>query len=148
MVLHKNDELEYLEIKVQSNTVPISLKGVYYVRSGSTTQELKGAALQEFILKKMGRTFDDLSVPGTSTVDIDIKPIRKFLRKAITANRLATESDTDNLQNILSNLRLINDNGELKNAAILLFGKDPLRFFNSVSFRIGRFGANDHDLRF
>jgi ATP-dependent DNA helicase RecG len=37
IVLHKAGELEYLELKVQPTTVPISLKGVYYVRSGSTT---------------------------------------------------------------------------------------------------------------
>ena len=73
VVLHKSDKLEYLEIKAQPNTVPISFKGVYYVRSGTTTQELKGAALQEFILKKMGRTFDELFMPGTSLDDIDAK---------------------------------------------------------------------------
>ena len=32
--------------------------------------------------------------------------------------------------------------------ALLLFGKDPLRFFSSVTFKIGRFGDSDHDLRF
>ena len=148
VLLHKDGILEYLEIKAQPNTVPISFKGVYYVRSGSTTQELKGAALQEFILKKMGRTFDDLSVQGASIDDIDTKVVRKFLRKAVNANRMTPESDTDDLQNILFNLKLINDKGELKNAALLLFGKDPLRFFSSVSFRIGRFGDSDHDLRF
>ena len=42
----------------------------------------------------------------------------------------------------------MNDNGELNYAALLLFGNDPLRFFSSVSFRIGRFGNSDHDLRF
>jgi len=148
VLLHKDGILEYLEIKAQPNTVPISFKGVYYVRSGSTTQELKGAALQEFILKKMRRTFDDLSVQGASLNDIDTKVVRKFLRKAVNANRMTPESDTDDLQNILFNLKLINDKGELKNAALLLFGKDPLRFFSSVSFRIGRFGDSDHDLRF
>ena len=96
----------------------------------------------------MGRTFDDLSVQGASIDDIDTKVVRKFLRKAVNANRMTPESDTDDLQNILFNLKLINDKGELKNAALLLFGKDPLRFFSSVSFRIGRFGDSDHDLRF
>jgi len=148
LVFHKKNEKEYIEIVVQPNTVPISLKGVFYVRSGSTTQELKGAYLQEFILKKMGRSFDDLPLMGTSIADIDEKPIRKFLQKATTTNRLAIDPGLEDIKNILFNLRLINDRGELKNAVILLFGKDPLRFFSSVSFRIGRFGTSDHDLRF
>jgi ATP-dependent DNA helicase RecG len=148
VVLHKADKLEYLEVKAQSNNVPISYKGVYYLRSGSTTQELKGVALQEFILKKMGRTFDDLFMPGTSIDDIDAKPVRRFLRRAVNANRITHESETDSLQNILSNLKLMNEIGELNHAGLLLFGKEPLRFFSSVSFRIGRFGDSDHDLRF
>jgi ATP-dependent DNA helicase RecG len=146
--LQKDGSLEYLEIKVQPNTVPISFKGVYYVRSGSTTQELKGTALQEFILKKMGRTFDDLFMPGTSMDDLDARPIMRFLRKAVNANRITPESETDSLKVILSNLKLMNNHGELNHAALLLFGKDPLRFFSSVSFRIGRFGDSDHDLRY
>lgn len=139
---------EYLEIVIPQSSVPISYKGVYYVKSGSTKQELKGAELQHFILKKMGRTFDELPVEGAGLDDIDENTIRKFLRKAIKANRLSPDAETDDLHNIISNLKLITESGKLKNAAILLFGKDPLRFFSSVTFKIGRFGDSDHDLRF
>ena len=141
-------EKEYLEIIVPQSSVPIAFKGIYYVKSGSTKQELKGAELQHFILKKMGRTFDELPVESAGFSDIDEKVVRKFLRKAIKANRLSTEAEADDLQNIISKLKLITDSGKLKNAAILLFGKDPLRFFSSVTFKIGRFGDSDHDLRF
>ncbi len=139
---------EYLEIIVPQSSVPIAFKGAYYVKSGSTKQELKGVELQNFILKKMGRTFDELPAESARFSDIDEKVVRKFLRKAIKANRLTTESETDDLQSIISNLKLITESGKLKNAAILLFGKDPLRFFSSVTFKIGRFGDSDHDLRF
>jgi ATP-dependent DNA helicase RecG len=139
---------EYLEIVIPQSSVPIAYKGVYYVKSGSTKQELKGAELQHFILKKMGRTFDELPAEGAELNDIDEKIVRKFLRKAIKANRLSPDVETDDFQNVISNLKLVNESGKLKNAAILLFGNDPLRFFSSVSFRIGRFGDSDHDLRF
>jgi ATP-dependent DNA helicase RecG len=39
----------YLEIIVPRYDVPISVRGKYYVRTGSTLQELKGPALNEFI---------------------------------------------------------------------------------------------------
>lgn len=43
---------------------------------------------------------------------------------------------------------MIDDDGHLKNAALLLFGKNPLKFFPCVEFRIGRFGVNESDLMF
>lgn len=146
--LIEDNNKEYLEIKVAQSSVPISYKGSYYVKSGSTKQELKGAELQRFILKKMGRTFDELPIENAEFSDIDLTTVNKFLQKAIKSNRLTSESESDNLQNVISNLKLITETGKLKNAAILLFGKDPLRFFSSVSFRIGRFGDSNHDLRF
>jgi len=43
---------EYLEIVVEPYPYPISYKGKYHYRSGSTKQELKGAELDKFLLKK------------------------------------------------------------------------------------------------
>jgi ATP-dependent DNA helicase RecG len=43
---------DYLEILVESYPYPVSYKGQYHYRSGSTKQELKGAALDRFLLKK------------------------------------------------------------------------------------------------
>jgi predicted HTH transcriptional regulator len=54
--LLEEDGNAYLEIIVEPSTVPISLRGSYYWRSGSVKQELKGHALTEFLLKKMGMT--------------------------------------------------------------------------------------------
>ena len=36
--------------------------------------------------------------------------------------------------------------GKIKNAAILLFGNNPHKFFHSVEFKIGRFGQDESDL--
>lgn len=49
---------------------------------------------------------------------------------------------------VLQSLGLIDDDGLLKNATILLFGKNPLKFFPSVAFKIGRFGKDEADLMF
>ena len=53
--LHQRNGKEYLEIIVNPSNVPISYKGVFYYRSGATKQELKGVALQQFVLKKLKR---------------------------------------------------------------------------------------------
>ena len=65
------DKKEYIEIVVTPSNVPIAYKGTYHYRSGSTKQELKGLALQNFILKKMGRSWDDMPVVGATLDDID-----------------------------------------------------------------------------
>ena len=50
---------EYIEQVVSPSNMPISYKGKYYFRMGSTMQELTGTALQDFIMQKMGRSWDD-----------------------------------------------------------------------------------------
>lgn len=144
--LHKKDDNEYLEIIVSPSNVPISYKGVFYYRSGATKQELKGAALQQFILKKMGRSWDEIVCEGAKLEHIDEEAVGYFVRKGIKAGRLPNSAADDSTETILRNLDLMDEDGGLRNAAILLFGKRPSRFFACVEFKIGRF-HNDVDLR-
>ncbi len=139
---------EYVEIVVSQSNMPISYKGKYYYRSGSTMQELNGAALQQFILKKMGRSWDDITNDRATIEDIDRKAVEYFLRKGIEAQRIPESELNSSTEEVLTNLGLVDDKGFLKNAAILLFGKNPLKFFPSVRFKIGRFGKDEADLMF
>ncbi len=54
----KNTEI--IKIEIPPSEVPISYNGKYYIRSGSTTQELKGNELSRLLLKKMGKTWDSI----------------------------------------------------------------------------------------
>ena len=49
-----------IEIDVMPYDIAISYQGKYHYRSGSTKQELKGNSLNEFLLKRSGRTWDDV----------------------------------------------------------------------------------------
>ena len=83
---------------------------------------------------------------NTTYSDIDENSIKVFKQKAARTQRLpAITKENDNTQ-ILENLRLIED-GKLKRAAILLFGKDPCKFFINAYAKIGKFGNSDHDLQ-
>ncbi len=138
----------YLEVIVPRYEVPISLRGKYYQRAGSTLQELKGTALNEFILKKMGKTWDDLVQESATLDEIDPQAVEYFLRRARRSGRIAEDSAEADLPTLLKNLHLTTENGKLKNAALLLFGKDPEKFFISSYFKIGRFGKTEDDLKF
>ncbi|WP_417363071.1 helix-turn-helix domain-containing protein [Galbibacter sp.] len=58
--LHEESDKYFIEIFTHPYSVPISLRGRYYYRSGSTKQELTGTSLNEFLLKKSGKTWDEV----------------------------------------------------------------------------------------
>ena len=138
---------KYIEIDVKPYDVPISYQGKYHYRSGSTKQELKGNALTEFLLKKAGKTWDDVIEPRASLNDIDISAIEAFKKGATSSKRLPFIEEENNIEQILDNLLLLED-GQLKRSAVLLFGKNPCRFYINAYVKIGRFGKTDDDLRF
>lgn len=146
--LHSKDGKEYLEIDVLPSNVPISYHGIYHYRSGATKQELNGAALQRFLLKKMGLSWDDMVNDNATIDDIDREAVDYFLHKAIDADRMPKSSLSDSTEKVLENMNLLDANGHLKNAAILLFGKKPAKFFPLCDFRLGRFGVSVSDLMF
>ncbi|KKN14859.1 hypothetical protein LCGC14_0991830, partial [marine sediment metagenome] len=137
---------QFIEIVVPSYSVPISLRGRYYYRSGSTKQELTGASLNEFLLGKSGKTWGDVIEQRATFDDIDEQSIAFYLKAAKNAGRLP-ESDGIPIPELLEKLRLT-ENGQLKRAAIILFGKDPGKFYPNTFVKIGRFGEDDTDLKF
>ncbi|MDP2335028.1 MAG: ATP-binding protein [Bacteroidota bacterium] len=136
----------YIEIVTVPYSVPISLRGRYYYRSGSTMQELTGTSLNEFLLKKSGKTWDDVVEPRASFEDINEKTVATFLQASEKAGRLP-ENEGLALSELFEKLRLT-ENGKLKRAAIILFGKEPAKFYPNTFVKIGRFGKDDADLKF
>lgn len=141
----KMDGKDVIEIIVSPSTMPISYRGVYYYRSGATTQELRGSALHQFLLRKMGLHWEEMPCEGTTLDDIDDTAIDYFLNHAIDEGRMSSESRKSSKLDVLENLGLIKD-GIPTNGALLLFGKYPQRKFATSSFKIGRFGIDDADL--
>lgn len=146
--LKKKNGKNYIEISVPASDVPISYHGIYHYRSGSTKQELKGAALQTFILKKMGKSWDDIPLEKTAIHNLDDANINFFLKLASTKGRISQDASTGDKKELLENLELLTADGQLKSAAVLLFAKNPRKHFSNSYFKIGRFGSSDHDLLF
>ena len=86
--LLESEGKKYIEIIVAPSSVPISYKGIYYYRSGSTKQELKGNALHQFLLKRIGRTWDDLPCENATWQDIDQDAVAYFFKKAAVSKRI------------------------------------------------------------
>lgn len=144
--LNEEEGKHFIEIVIVPYSVPISLRGRYYYRSGSTKQELTGASLNEFLLKKSGKTWDDVIEPRASFEDINEKTVASFLQASENAGRLP-ENKRLSIPELFEKLRLT-ENGQLKRAAIILFGKEPAKFYPNTFVKIGRFGKDDADIRF
>lgn len=136
----------YIEIVVLPYSVPISIRGRYFYRSGSVKHELTGTALNEFLLKRAGQTWDNVIEERATLADIDETSIQKYLQKAETGGRLPNASGLTTTE-LLEKLRLV-ENGKLKRAAIVLFGKDPGKFYPSTFVKIGKFEDDDYTIRF
>lgn len=135
-----------IEIITPAYSVPVSYRGHYYYRSGTTKTELTGQALNEFLLKGAGKTWDDIIEPNATLDDIDPAAIDQFKLDVERAGRLPN-LEALNTQQLLNKLRLT-ENGQLKRAAIVLFGKDPGYFYRNLFVKIGRFGADLVDMRY
>ena len=146
--LQEKNGVDYIEIVVPKSNMPIAYKGVYHYRSGSTKQELKGQALQDFLLRKLGMTWDDMADERASIDDINPEAVAYFQKVAVANKRMSKEAVSDDILVVLQNLNLINDDGKIKKAALLLFGKQPEKFVSAPYFRIGRFRKDDTDLLF
>ena len=90
--------------------------------------------------------WDDIPVYGATLDDIDRNAIDYFLQCSIKAGRMDESEVNSSTEDVLRNLGLFTREGELKNAAILLFGKHVGQFFPSAVFKIGRFHTDESDL--
>ena len=142
--LLEKDGLEYIEIDVPSYPIGISCKGVYYYRSGSTRQVLTGPALEAFLMRKRGATWDNLPLPAFSIADVDDRVVSKFKSLAVKKGRMETSLLEEPKEILLDKLHL--KNGDyLTNAAMLLFSNDPERYQTGAYIKIGYF-ENDAEL--
>jgi ATP-dependent DNA helicase RecG len=110
-----------------------------YLRVGSTNQKL-GRDHYEYLLQQRynGYGFDHLIQSDASLEDIDTDALYEFLD---TANSIRNLNENMLLppDEILKKMDLMNGNG-ITRAAILLFGKDPDRYFaNHFEVKCGRF---------
>lgn len=144
--LHQISQGKFIEILVEQYPYPVNYKGQYHYRSGSTKQELKGAALDKFLLQKKGKRWDGVPVPNISISDLKQETFEFFRKRAFRSQRIDEESLADSNGHLIENLQLKEDK-YLKRASILLFHPNPEKYFTGAYIKIGYF-ESDSDLRF
>lgn len=138
VMLHETRQGSYLEIEVEAQAFPVSYKGQYYVRVGATNQLLSGTALDTFLLRKQGQSWDAAPVPDVKPDDLSSEAIRRFAERARGKGRVPDEALAEEPGTLVRHLRLDRD-GYLTNAAVLLFHPEPDRYVPGCSVKIGYF---------
>ena len=138
---HTKDGLDYLEIRVSPSSYPVSYHGEYHYRSGSTKQQLTGIALSEFIMRKTGFRWEDVTVDDITIDDLDEESFKIFRREALRSKRMTAEELNIPREELLQKLHLMKD-GKLKRSAVLLFYDDPQVVQNGSYVKDGKFGKD------
>ena len=140
----KNDlGKDYLEIITDGYPYPVNYKGKYYYRTGATNQELKGAALDKFLLGKQGLKWDGTPEPYTSETDLSDLAFKLFKDRATETQRFDEDVQDDSPRELLEKLNLFAVGGYLKKASILLFHPKPEKIFTGATIKIGFFKTDD-----
>ncbi len=143
--LLSENSIHYIQIIVSRSAMPISYRGDYYYRSGSTTQPLTGSELTQFLFSRFGVQWDAAPVPGVSVEELDRESFDIFRREAVRSHRMEQEDLVMGYTELLDKLGLLTD-GQLTRAAILLFHRNPERVSRGCRVRIAMFGEGSEIL--
>ena len=122
----------------ESAEKPVFFKNHGYKRVGKTNQRISSSELRK-LAKESGEKvyWDERVCEDASLEDIDKEKVRWFLRRARYERRLELDPETP-FREALDKLELLRE-GKPTNAAILLFGRKPQRFFIQSETRCARF---------
>lgn len=135
---HTLDGRTVITISVpEGDNKPYLAFGKPFVRVGNVTKLMKRSQYEELLLKRKKLEFDELICEEGTIEDINADKIQWFLKKAIVERKLDIEPQTMPKE-VLQRLKLIKGR-KLTNAAILLFGKEPQKFFLQAETRCARF---------
>ena len=137
---------DYIEIVVSPNSYPVSYRGEYHYRTGSTKQQLTGQALNQFLLRKTGITWDSVPIDNVNVSEFRNDSFDIFREQAVKSNRMNKQDVSLSNEELLNNLKLM-EHGIINRAGILLFHHDPERFVFGSYIKIGYF-ESDSDLRY
>lgn len=123
--------------------VPFTFGGRPYRRVGTTTSVMPQTQYQQLLLER-GHSrcrWENAPAEGVKIDDLDQEEILRTVRFGIEAGRLPEATGTD-LAEILDRLKLRHE-GRLLDAAVVLFGKDPMPDYPQCHLRLACFKGID-----
>ena len=128
-----------IEVKVKENEEkPAFFKNHAFKRVGRTNQRISTSEMRKLAKEERKRlSFDEQICEEASLEDIDEEKVKAFLKKARYERKFELDTEVS-VREALEKLGLSSE-GKLTNAAILLFGKNPQKYFLPAKTRCARF---------
>ncbi len=126
-----------IEVKInEGNNKLYYLDGIAYKRVGSENVVIPPDELERIILEKKRGHWDEQPCEGATLADIDWDFVKSFF--VAKYESLSAKKITGNEKDLLHALNCMRD-GTPTNAGILLFGKNPQRFFANAYIAVARY---------
>ena len=110
-------------------------------RSMGDLKDTLAVSLVRFLEEKgkiQDKPFDACISPEATMADLSVRKMRDFVRTARELRGFSLPANVP-IPKLLTHLDLIDKNGAIRNAAILLFGKKPQRYFISSEVKCAQF---------
>ena len=140
---HKIDGKDIIKILVsKADKKPVWFKGRAFQRVGRANHTMSPERIAE-LMTRSGQIphWDERICEDADLNDIDADKVKWFLEKAKSERGSDIDPGTQ-IEEVLERLGLIRE-GQMTNAAILLFGKNPQRFFRQAETKCGRFRGTE-----
>lgn len=126
-----------IEVK-ESDEKPVFFRGKAYARIGKSRHQLSASEIRKLAKESGEKVYWDNKICESATLaDIDEGKVKWFLKKAKFERKFEIEPEMP-IREALERLELMKGE-KLKNAAVLLFAKNPQRFFLQAETRCARF---------
>jgi ATP-dependent DNA helicase RecG len=142
--IDKNQQIIAIEVS-SGNHIPYTFDRRPFQRIQSSTSKMSQNRYEQLIIKRgqLNHFWEDLCAKELYDItSLDLNELRKAIEHGVRFNRLPVEAMQDSSEDALIRLNLLK-NGQLNNAAVVLFGKDLLPDYLQCQIKLGRFRGVD-----
>lgn len=129
---NQDDKIVIISVDVSSDRIIKSYDGRVYLRQNDKSKELNFEQILQLQYDRGQRYFEDEIIQGTDLSDIDTDLMDDY-------KRIMNISELSNEEVLKARNLLIN--GNLTNAGILLFGKNPCKFLPQARLRVIKYSG-------
>ena len=122
IAIEKYNNIDVIKVTFSGDQIPYAAEGRYYIRVADEDKQMSAVELKRIILNNKDQRWDTSLHPSAALKDIDPKKVKDFCKIA--------GIKFSNLPDILETLNLYK-NKKLLNAAVILFAKNPIKFFTN-----------------
>jgi len=134
------EEKTIVAIRIDESPVkPVPYRGRYFKRVDRATRQMTDDDITRAVLERLDLAWDEIAESRSDLSDIDEATFGRF-RKLCNRKGRRPVPDEDSTEAALRKLGLMED-GHLLRATILLFGREPQRFYPSSIIKVGRFSG-------